>query len=208
MARIIPLRDPHHGVQALLPWYARGRLDAVDLARVETHLAECADCRAEVAFDRRMAAAWVELPLEADRGWERLRARLATRRSVRARVASGWRAVRGAGLRWGLAAAPAAIAAAALVVVVPVLTAPRYRTLANAQGSPQANLIVMFHPAATERRMRELLRASDARLVGGPTVADAYLLSVPAAERAAALARLRASADVALAQPIDGGGAP
>ena len=47
---------------------------------------------------------------------------------------------------------------------------------------------------------------SGATLVGGPTEADAYILSTPAKGRDAALASLRARGDVVTAQPIDPGG--
>jgi hypothetical protein len=64
---------------------------------------------------------------------------------------------------------------------------------------------VVFRPNTPERALREILRASDARLVGGPTEADAYLLQVPAAARVKALARLRREARVVLAEPVDAG---
>jgi hypothetical protein len=56
--------------------------------------------------------------------------------------------------------------------------------------------------------MREALKATGARLVDGPTPADAYVLRVPAAQRDTALANLRARGEIVLAQPIDSGGAP
>ena len=52
--------------------------------------------------------------------------------------------------------------------------------------------------------MRSALRQSGASLVGGPTDADAWLLSVPSAQRSVALARLRADREVVMAEPIDG----
>jgi hypothetical protein len=44
--------------------------------------------------------------------------------------------------------------------------------------------------------------------VGGPTEADAYVLSVPMAQRAGALATLRRRADVVMAEPIEPSGSP
>ena len=43
----------------------------------------------------------------------------------------------------------------------------------------------------------------DARIVDGPTTADAYMLHVPKAGLAGALTTLRARADVVLAEPVD-----
>ena len=53
-----------------------------------------------------------------------------------------------------------------------------------------------------------VVRASGARMVDGPTVTDAYVLSVPAAKATDALARLRAEPSVRLAQPLAAGDRP
>jgi hypothetical protein len=68
------------------------------------------------------------------------------------------------------------------------------------------NIMVIFRPETPELRLRQALRGSHARLVGGPTDADAYVLSATQPEQAAALAALRASPDVLTAQPIDPAG--
>ena len=64
----------------------------------------------------------------------------------------------------------------------------------------------MIELVARSESMREALRASGTRLVGGPTEADAYILAAPAKARDAALSSLRARGDVVTAQPIDPGG--
>ena len=51
--------------------------------------------------------------------------------------------------------------------------------------------------------MRRALRAADARVVGGPTVTDAYLLRIPSLD-ADALARLRAEPAVARVESLEG----
>ncbi len=48
--------DTHQSVQELLPWYVTGRLDAVEAARIEGHLAHCAHCLAELEWERRLQA--------------------------------------------------------------------------------------------------------------------------------------------------------
>jgi hypothetical protein len=65
------------------------------------------------------------------------------------------------------------------------------------------NVIVVFRPDVRESEMRRLLKGSEARLVDGPTAANAYVLRVPQAERAAALSQLRNDAAVVLAEPLD-----
>jgi hypothetical protein len=61
----------------------------------------------------------------------------------------------------------------------------------------------MFRPDMTEQQLRRILRVNGARLAGGPTVSDAYLLRVAPDRREAVLARLRANHDVVLAHPLD-----
>ena len=68
--------------------------------------------------------------------------------------------------------------------------------------------MVVFRPDTPEREMRRILQASGARVVDGPTATDAYLLAVPAAQAAPALARLRAERAVTLAQPLAAGARP
>jgi anti-sigma factor RsiW len=53
MAEIIRLRgSPHEQAQQLLPWYVNGTLEADEAALVEAHLAECAECRADLAAEQ------------------------------------------------------------------------------------------------------------------------------------------------------------
>ncbi len=47
--------DTHAEAWALLPWLANGRIQASDREWVESHLAGCAECRAELAAQRMMA---------------------------------------------------------------------------------------------------------------------------------------------------------
>ena len=65
------------------------------------------------------------------------------------------------------------------------------------------NVIVVFRPDVRESEMRRLLKDNDARLVDGPTAANAYVLHIPDAERGAALARLHSDTAVVLAEPLD-----
>jgi hypothetical protein len=75
--------------------------------------------------------------------------------------------------------------------------------LAPVDASAPANALVVFRPDATEADIRAALRAGDARLVGGPTVTDAYLLRIPDLG-AAPLARLRAQRAVARVESLEG----
>lgn len=187
--------DEHQDLEELLPWYVTGRLDTDEHARVAAHVAACAECQAEIDFQRRLEAEVARLPLDVERGWAAMRSKLAAQDAApRGRLRQAW-------LGWGVAATLAVVAG---VSWLPRTEAPQYRALGEAQVAQGGNVVVVFHPDTTERRMRAALSAGEARLVDGPTAAGGYVLSVPAARRGAALASLRADANVVLAEPIDG----
>ncbi len=219
MENIIRLpRDPHRESQLLLPWYAMGRLDAADQAMVEAHLGGCAECQADLKLEHGLEAEVSGLPADVDEAWAVMLQRLRPARKGRpaaltamlARLASvvggHWRQ----GAPWmGWASAAALAAVLILGSLTPrVERAPPYRALGSAPSSPAGNVVVIFRPETTEAVMRQTLRAAHARLVGGPTAADAYVLHVPPAERAGALATLRTRKTVVLAEPIDAGESP
>jgi hypothetical protein len=232
MGHIIPLHDRHQQTQELLPWYVTGAIDADDRQIVEAHLADCAECQAELAIERRLRSAVVAMPVQAEPGWAAFRARLeaSTGQPAEAELetlpplpigrGSRWRAV-GTALRgadrpgrsgWVMAAQAAALVLVATMVIPSFTTQPTapYRTL-SAPPVPNAeagNMIVMFRPNTPEQDMRRTLVESGARLVGGPTEAHAYILSVPAPRRMAALAHLRAQPAIVMAEPIDAAAHP
>ncbi len=209
-------QDAHLTAQMLLPWYATGRLDADERALVEAHLGRCPQCQAELALERRLDTEVAELPMDVDQAWAALRPRLGRRRAPRG-ISGAWRAgldaARGALARpapwlgWAFAAQTAALLIVAVLAVQPLRPA-RYHALGAAPPPASGNVIVTFRPETSEQDLRNTLNDNHARLVDGPTAADAYVLHVPAAERAAALAKLRKQAEIVLAEPIDPAGAP
>jgi hypothetical protein len=90
----------------------------------------------------------------------------------------------------------------------PAPAADGYHALGAPPAAEPGNVVVIFRPDTTEKTMREALQASGARLVDGPTQADAYVLRVPADARDAALSTLRGRREIVLAQPVDSAGAP
>jgi anti-sigma-K factor RskA len=195
-----------HDAEELLPWYATGQLEGDELARVEKHLSSCAHCRRQLAFELRMADEFARLTPEIDSGWERLKQRIAApQRSRRQRwTQTVWHTV--SRPRVALAAAAQLVFLIIAASILLSLSRPSYRTLGSAPAPASANVIAMFRGDTTEAQLRALLKANGASLVGGPTPADAYLLSVPAVSRDAALSRLHADRHVLMAQPIDGSG--
>ncbi len=208
MAEIITLRTtPHDRVQELLPWLVNGTLAPEEILRVEAHLAQCAECRADAATERRLAVAVASLPLEIGSGWERVKGRLQPGVHAPARHAPLlWR--KRVPLPWAVASPFAAAAAVALVFVNVGATRqasvePQYRALGSVQMPQPANLVVQFTPATRVVDMQGALQSVNARLVDGPTETGAYLLRVDQTKRELALKRLRDNQKIALAEPID-----
>jgi anti-sigma factor RsiW len=210
--RIIPLPfDPHRKVEGLLPWYVRGQLEPEDHELVEAHVARCAECREELAFETRLAQSIDTAPPDPEEGWARMRAQIAQQ----GRGPSAMPAARPVRARWGALAQPAhlgwAMAASALLLVGGAMvygtwTQPdRYHALASAKAPAAAgNLVVIFKPETSEAAIRAILKTNHARIVDGPSAADAYVLAAPKAERDAILARLRGDPALLLAEPVDG----
>ncbi len=213
---IIPLpRDPHRETQMLLPWYATGRLDASDQAMVEAHMGVCAECQSELKLEHGLGAEVSALPADVDEAWAGMLHRI--RADQRGRAASLAVLGEAASRLWRRSAPGLGWASAAALALVLTLgsMSPRtqersgpYHALSAAPPSPAGNVVVIFRPETSETGMRQALRAANARLVDGPTAADAYVLHVPAAGRARALATLRSRSAVVLAEPIDAGELP
>lgn len=205
----------HREVQALLPWHATQALDADDRRRVEAHVADCALCQADLAFERQLLAAQTaadDAPMAAaaDAGLARLRSRLdaaprpgarAALRAALQQLSDGWRGLGGFG-RSVVAAQGALITALGLALVLNAGDDGRYRALGAAPTASPGNVLVMFRADATEAELRAALRERGARLVDGPTAGGAWVLAVPPAERRAAVDALRALPIVTLAQPL------
>lgn len=210
MADIFPLRPSEHDtVQELLPWYVNGTLDAEEVARVEAHLGGCAECREELAFDRRLAQGVAALPLTVDDSWQTMVRRLDEKRPtnvvegpfglLRRRVPMGW-AVGGS--------LAASVALAVLFVgLQPDQPAEQtYRALGSAAAASEGQVVVLFKPDTTEQQMRVILSAQGARLVDGPTAAGAYVLRFDRGNADDAIAQLRESSQIVLAEPISADG--
>ena len=201
---------PHDEAEALLPWYATGKLDERDRARVEDHLRSCVQCQQQLFLERRIIDEYGTLVPQVENGWAQLRAKLGAptkplRPPLFQPLVDIW--------QWlarppviGFAAAQAAILVIGGGVFLSIERpqAAQYHALGSVPAPSTANVIVMFQANATEEQMRDALNASGASLVGGPTAADAYLLHVAANQRTNAIAKLQSDRHVSLAQPIDG----
>jgi len=219
MGNIIRFADERrHEAQLLLPWYVTGRLDADEAARVEAHLAACPECQAELQLERRLSTEVTNLPLETEHAWAGMLNKLRhPRRPARAAFGEWISAAAGRSLASLRAGAPwLGWAAAAGLGVLVFASAPvqpakgpaPYHALASAAAPPAGNVVVVFRPDAREQTIRRALREAGARLVDGPTAADAYVLQVPSGSRERALSSLRARRAVVLAEPVDNAASP
>lgn len=211
MAEIVPLRPSEHDVvQQLLPWHVNGTLAAEETARVEAHLAECDDCRHDLAGERELAREIALLPLDVDEGWQAM----ATRLPGNSSNDTGRRlplVSRAGPVGWAVGGALAASVALALAIVgqqQPLAPSRTFHTLGSAGGAVSGQVIVLFRPDTTEQQMRAILAAQGARMVDGPTAAGAYVLRIDGRRPADAIDALRQSSEVVLAEPIASDGRP
>ena len=216
----MPLHDPaHREAQDALPWLANGTLAGAELARVQAHLEACAQCRADLDLlhTLRAAGAGPDVPCDAEAALARLLPRLDAPAAPMPQPAPAptvprWRdriAVNDP--RWLRAAVAVQFGAIAVLAVLLARgeRAPGqgdYRVL-GAGKAAEARLVVVFRPETPERELRRIVRASGGRIVGGPTVTDAWLVGADG-QAAPVLARLRAEPAVTLAEPLSMDGRP
>lgn len=213
----------HQKVQKLLPWMLGDTLSSAEQGLVRQHLLQCAQCRADLDWQRQVQAAQPAMQAAPDvnRAFAALSARMEPAKAVnRPRPRHGvaaWLHTMWQGLRqaqwqhWAMAAQCALIVGLALALFQPSPQAPGQFHALSAPASPAetgaaaGNVMVLFKPETPERELRRVLQAHGAHIVDGPTVTDAYVLYLPPAGRDAALAALRLEPAVALAEPLDGG---
>ena len=206
-------------MQALLPWYAAGSLADGEAQRVQQHLRDCPECRAELAWQRRLIETAAPLPagLDQERALARLMARLDEAPSPLAqpvakpsplvqapsRFASAlldWLRGPGDWKGWAIAAQAAVIVVLA-ANLLPSGAPSAYQALGSAPAATP-DVLVVFKPDASVQDVQRLLKTSGAHMVGGPTATGAWLLDVAPAQRSAVLAVLRADPAVDLAEAL------
>jgi anti-sigma-K factor RskA len=197
----------HSTADALLPWYVNGTLRGEELAFVEQHVRGCGQCQAEVDWLRQVFAACAALaPLEeepAPAGTRFGDSRPLAGWAGPLRMKAGWRAAP-TWVRGLLAAQLAAIAVLGTMVAIETGNKPSYQTLGSESRSvPSGNaVVVVFDPTAPEADIRRIVAGAGARIVDGPTAANAYVLELPPADTGDALRSLRTERLVQLAEPL------
>jgi anti-sigma factor RsiW len=203
----------HREAQDLLPWLANGRLDGAELQRVQSHLATCATCRADLdmLYTLQDVDDLAAPDLDVDKAFARLLPQLdAVAPTDAAPVVPGWRTRLAANDgRWLRAAV--GLQFCAIVVLGALLVRPSgdtqmaaqdaaYRVL-GAETGADSIVAVTFKPDTPEHELRRIVTASGAHIVGGPTVTGAWMLGSAQAPADVA-ARLRAESAVTLAEPL------
>ena len=215
MGKVISLPgEVHQQTQTLLPWYANGTLDEAEMAAVEAHLAECPECRADLALEHAISRTVVEMPLDVEQGWAAMRNRITQAQASDTLASSDLNVVplrrrllpKSIPLGWALLGQAAA---ATLIFgighqTVPVASSGRlYHTLSSAAHTAPGNIVVIFRPDTIERDLRDAVLTNGGEFVGGPSGSSAYILRVQPAQRQDALRRLHANIHVVMAEPID-----
>lgn len=184
----------HQRVQKLLAF--EDTLDGPDRALVRQHAAACQQCREDLAFQRRLKAVQPEAGAVPD--MDDALARLMPMLEPAAQVPGRRRAANW--LAWAVAAQFLIIAGLAWERA---RQPEEFRLLGGAASqAPAANLVVQFDAQARERDVQAILSSQGARVVGGPTVTQAWLLHVAPERIDATLRALRADPRVSMAEPL------
>jgi anti-sigma factor RsiW len=211
--RVIPFDAAAHKVaDALLPWFVNGTLEGEELALVQRHLGECLRCQHEVEWLRELHAACItgEAMPGASAAFRNLRRQLEEPRegdSI-ARLRRSWSRAR-LWSRWAIAAQLVVIAVLGTLLLSGTDGPALYRTLGarNATVPATGSLVVVFDPATTEAEVHRILRGAGARIVDGPTQANAYVLEVPPGQTDRAAQAIKAERATLLVEPLGPQGA-
>ena len=212
--RVIRIDAAAHKVaDVLLPWLVNGTLEGEELAFVQRHLDDCVDCRHEVEWLRELHAACIagEAMPGASVAFRNLRRELEAPREGRDSIAR-LRQSRGHTRRWwqwALAAEFAVIIVLGGLLLTSTDGPVLYRTLgAGSTGTPATgSLVVVFDPATSVADVQRILRSAGARIVDGPTQANAYVLEVPVGQTDRAAQAIKAERAALLIEPLDPQGA-
>jgi anti-sigma factor RsiW len=220
--------DLHRECWLMLPWVVTGRISATDKQRIERHLLECAECRAELEAQRSLCEQIrrdESVMLAPQSSFQRLMERIDTGEPPRVEdmtidmpaasasspaAASNPKRVP----RWfAIAAAVQAIAIGGLLMLVwqmrtAEMSAPRFTTQSSVAAPTPSGVVlrVVFRPEMTNAELQDLLHGVGAHVVAGPTEAGVYSLQLadgtPGQEVGDALAKVRASPNVVFAEHV------
>jgi anti-sigma factor RsiW len=178
----------HHEVCALIPWYVNDTLPEQQRQRVDAHARQCAQCRDDLALQRRIfdsidaSPALDYMPVAS---LKRLQARIDIMQTQTplpltpavqpSRTESPWRGWMAASI-------------ATMAVAIGLLAAdrwvqsdsrePNFRTVTNSRPRPQGEVIrAVFAPSIKLVELQTILDEAQLKIVSGPTEAGVYSLA-------------------------------
>ncbi|MDH3687105.1 MAG: zf-HC2 domain-containing protein [Myxococcales bacterium] len=166
-----------------IPWYPDEGLRPDQIAAVEAHAAECAECRHEIERVQGLPGPVPAAP-DADAVYARVLGMIAEDGPgrVRSRVAPPPRRSRWQGWVPRVAAGAAALVAAVMLGAyfggAGSPSEPVYRTAAGASAEAGAALDVVFRGDASADEIREILQRLEARIVSGPNALGTYRVAL------------------------------
>jgi hypothetical protein len=181
----------HQEVAALIPWYVNSRLSESERLKVDAHIVDCAQCRADVLLEQQIfeaikGAPTVEYMPAAS--LKRLQARLDSLQSL-APAADAAPVVRIRSGRWPKRTMLAASVAVMAITISLLLAdrwvqfraqhaAPNYRTVTSSPPRARDEVIrAVFAPTITLVELQAILEEAELRIVSGPTEAGVYSLA-------------------------------
>lgn len=220
--RLVPTCPPE--ILDWIPWYADDALPETQRGAVEAHLAQCAECRLELAMLAGEAMP-PGAPPDAEAAFAKVLARIEAAGvadpNSNAIAVEGHRTLaverhapprpsrRPARVRWmpRLAAAAALVAMATFGWLARDLFAPgdeaRYQSAsgpaATVAGGNAEQLDIVFRPDAAIERINANLRALGGVVISGPSQAGRYRIALPSGSDAAAAAELLRAEDTGVA---------
>lgn len=199
-------------IELLLPWYATGKLDTADRARVEAFLAAHPDMRRQLDLIReeqeQSTRANEELGYPSAVSIDRLMASVAGTAKgedrLWSRIADFFAAPSPGGVRWAAAAAGILLLLQAAVIGALLVDRPSgpYQTAGDEQvRGTGPTLIVGFTDTATASGISALLGELDAQIIEGPKAGGLYRIRLGKAastepQRQEIVRRLRARSDL------------
>jgi Putative zinc-finger len=203
--RVVHLDPATHKVaDALLPWFVNGTLEGDELAFVQKHVDRCEACQREVEWLRELHAACVAAP-GASSALSHLRRRLEEPRNQAATAAplrTLWSRIL-PWSQWAIAAELAVIIGLGIWLLPSAGDPALYRTLGARDVTPKSgSIVIAVDPTTTEAELRRILHDAGARIVDGPTQANAYVLDVPAQRQEQAMQALRAEHALVLVERL------
>jgi anti-sigma factor RsiW len=200
----------------LIPWFVNGRASAEQCEQVEQHMAQCPQCRAEIAAQRELMQAMRTPPAVENMphaSLQKLWARIdGGEGAIPAPVPAEMPQRRRPGLARWLAAA-VVVQAVLLGVLSFALLGARgdgradgaYRTVSSASpGSATPAVRAVFAAEMTLGELQALLQRAHLRIVNGPSAEGVLTLALAAQgdDAAQALAILRAHPAARFAEPV------